>query len=646
MGWKNSNAPVRAASSLRDVWASLIEKYQPADEDAAEEVAFRPILDWRAVWASLDRADRRFWHAEIRESRKAARDAAAREDAEVPAPRDAAGRKAGTPLLADARPAEAPAPSEAGADPAVAREVARTADVSEPVNVSQAVDVADTAAFTDVRAIAEAMDVVTAEGGTRVLVSDAGPAPVASPEPVPAPGAARPKEAAGGRKDVGRTNPDAGADPDPEVTETPGTAVEPAPVPSGPVTAGEDMAADAAVEIAVSSLEELKAALAAATGGETIVLADGDYGELKLGATIAFDEAVTIRGGTFSGLKILGASGLVFDGATFDYTAAPAAALFVSPFLISNGASNIRIVNSVFDGDLATGLNEIEDGHGTGKGLVVRDSSNITVSGNEFFNFMWAATFGQTTDITLADNDVHSIRQDGFTFAEVRNVLVEGNFIHDFDRAIGSTDHCDMLQIWTTGTETPSENVTIRGNMLLAGDGDATQSIFFRNQLVDQGKAGAEMFYRNFLIEQNVIHNGHMHGITVGETDGLTVRHNTLLHNAFSADDGSVSVPKINLAEASTNVAMTDNIAGGWNGQQDWQDPAPAAWDVSGNVFVQRTSPTGPGYYDDLFINAMEGTGLDDLRLKEAMEAGADMSQPIDDGMLGTTSFAEADGLF
>ena len=88
-----------------------------------------------------------------------------------------------------------------------------------------------------------------------------------------------------------------------------------------------------------------------------------------------------------------------------------------------------------------------------------------------------------------------------------------------------------MIQFWTSGTTSPSTNITIRGNILNSGAGDWTRSIFMRNEMVDLGLAGDEMFYQNILIENNVIYNAHAHGITVGETDGLTIRNNTILYN-------------------------------------------------------------------------------------------------------------------
>ena len=66
-----------------------------------------------------------------------------------------------------------------------------------------------------------------------------------------------------------------------------------------------------------------------------------------------------------------------------------------------------------------------------------------------------------------------------------------------------------------------------------------------RNEMVDTGGAGDEMFYRNITIEDNVIYNAQVHGITVGETHGLTIKNNTILRNQASGDDKLVHVPRI-----------------------------------------------------------------------------------------------------
>ena len=114
----------------------------------------------------------------------------------------------------------------------------------------------------------------------------------------------------------------------------------------------------------------------------------------------------------------------------------------------------------------------------------VSDATNITIANNEFFNWYRAAVFSNVDDLNVTNNDVHSIRSDGFDFIEVNDVLIQGNYIHDFVANLESGDHADMIQFWTSGTDSPSTNIVIRGNVLDSGAGDWTQSIFMRNEVV------------------------------------------------------------------------------------------------------------------------------------------------------------------
>jgi len=373
-----------------------------------------------------------------------------------------------------------------------------------------------------------------------------------------------------------------------------------------------------ATEIFVSSADELFRALQDASGGETIYLAAGNYGTLDLydarHAFTKFDSEVTIQSadledpGVFNSLRLRGVENLTFESVTFDYEASAGAEDWISPFRIEN-SSNIKIANSIFDGDLAEGVNDVFDGHGTGHGLSVSGSSNIVIDGNEFFDFKRAAVFGGVDGLEITGNDIHDIRSDGLNFSTVSNVLIESNHLYDFNTAAGSGDHADMIQFWTTGTTRPTENVVIRANILNSGEGDSTQSIFIRNQLVDLGLAGEEMYYQNIVIEDNIIHNGHVHGITVGETNGLVVKSNTILQNADQDTGQEVSVPSINLSSDSKNVVVADNIV-------PRESNIPAEWSLGNNLVVQNESPELDNYVGDLFVNALAGSQADVTDLK------------------------------
>ena len=127
--------------------------------------------------------------------------------------------------------------------------------------------------------------------------------------------------------------------------------------------------------ITVTSASELNQALSQATGGETILLAAGDYGVLNLKNAL-YTSNVTIKSAdpsamaSFSEVYVNQTSNVTFDTIEFDYTYVSGQRESASKFRIDN-STNINIVNSVFDGDFASGTGTSADGTGFGKGLVV-----------------------------------------------------------------------------------------------------------------------------------------------------------------------------------------------------------------------------------------------------------------------------------
>ena len=199
----------------------------------------------------------------------------------------------------------------------------------------------------------------------------------------------------------------------------------------------------------------------------------------------------------------------------------------------------------------------------------------------------------------IIGNEIHGLRSDGLNFAQVEGVVIEENKIHDFNRSLKSADHADMIQFWTNQTNAPSRDITIRNNILNSGAGLYTQSILMRNDQVDRGLAGDEMYYQNVRIEGNVISNAHLHGITVGETDGLTIVNNTVIRNARSqgkADNPALWTPQIRISEAARNVEIARNVTAKIVGPRDQPD-----WRVEDNIIVQDAARMRPGHYRTVF---------------------------------------------
>ena len=361
--------------------------------------------------------------------------------------------------------------------------------------------------------------------------------------------------------------------------------------------------AQAQTILTVDSPEALAEAWLRAPDGAEIALAPGDYGRLVIRrdtAAVVLRSADPTRPASFSGADVQNVDGLRIEGLLFDYVFSPEDEIFNRHFSFQN-VSNLEIRDNVFDGDLARGLGAIDNGYGFGTALRIWHAENVLVAGNTIFDFYRGLITRNIQGLTVRGNDISAIRSDGMNFVQISGLLVEGNHIHNFNRSLNSDDHSDMIQLWTSRTEWPTHDVVIRGNLLDAGSGWFTQSIFMRNERSDiLGSVDRALYYRNVLIEENVIINAHTHGITVGDTIGLTIRNNTVVQVPSAADrdpNSGVHIPSIRVAEVNEDVVVTGNIVArivAPEGQSGWR--------ISDNLLVQNQSRLQPGHYSQVFV--------------------------------------------
>ncbi len=360
--------------------------------------------------------------------------------------------------------------------------------------------------------------------------------------------------------------------------------------------------------IPVPDREGLLQALALASGGEVLLLSAGNYGELDLfpkgPVTPIFDKEVVLRGAdpesppVFERLKLTGARNLAFEDVLFDYRfkegEVPGE---VRPFQV-RASTDIRFSRVVFDGDTARGVGPTDDHFGVGIGLSARGVTRLIVERSVIRGFYRGLSVGEGTDVRILRNDLYDLRSDGMNFVKATGLLVEANVIRDFKRSFDSQDHADMIQFWSMNADYPSTDVLIRRNLLTAGNGDHTQAIFMRNEAVDTQGGGSPMFYRDIVIEENLILNSHFHGITVGETQGLVIRRNTLIRVPRRSELGTrgdfANMPGIQVAEGSQDVVIQNNIA-------SRVPKVRTGWVQAGNALVQDLEPLKKGYYPRVF---------------------------------------------
>lgn len=377
--------------------------------------------------------------------------------------------------------------------------------------------------------------------------------------------------------------------------------------------------------LTVHDSTELKAAIMtlSAEGGGTVRVANGGepyaLNGFSLGAEGAQIHILPDNPGdpaVFTRLSLTDSRGLTFEGFTFDsravYEDRP------------GWQSDIDIRHSHDIALIGNNFISAADGLYAGDGTATRgeslggftNSTGITFAGNSVDHYYHGVQLSNVTDAVVSGNRFAHIQGDGIRLKSVQDVLVEGNVLRDFYGTTQDINHTDMIQIMAGSTDFQNtERVTIRDNLLFSGEGAATQSIFIRNET--QAETG--MAYRDISVINNLIYNGHQHGVTISGADGVEVARNTLLwdRDTYMITGGGRALnftPVINIFESDV-TAVTGNLVGGVNLRD-----VPAA--VSENILLDYADTLSATAIGALFINAAQGGGLDlrDLSLLPGAE--------------------------
>lgn len=281
--------------------------------------------------------------------------------------------------------------------------------------------------------------------------------------------------------------------------------------------------------IRVTTQAELLSALKTATGGDTLLLADGNYGEITLKNT--FGAPVTIKaendqGANFTKIWLSGASNLSFDGLHLD-----------GGFNAANRTSNISLTN--IDSDNL---------------LYFRNVSNLTVDNVSAHGGQFSILLNSVQNFSVTNSSFGGVTEDVMRITgNSYNGLIENNVLAD-TVAVKPT-HPDLIQIFGYNGYTPHD-ITIRGNLIYddptTGETSA-QGIF----LAGAGPEG----YSNMLIEGNMIYTASANSIFVsGGEDNVLIKDNTLMS---STGDGGAIIRLTGAGKGFDNsgTTVTGNIA-------------------------------------------------------------------------------------
>ncbi len=373
--------------------------------------------------------------------------------------------------------------------------------------------------------------------------------------------------------------------------------------------------------IQVSSAAQLRSALQAASPGDVIVLAPGNYGNVDLSGIsksgeVKIGSANPANPAVFTGMTMNNVRNITLNGIKFQYNGpnkyGPDAILELSR------ATNVQVLNSLFEGKMvnqiganatphyypnAGSIPNLKKSIGSGLGLSVNGSENVLISGSTFYNLQVGSNVNTASNSKLIGNSYRNISLDAMDFGGVENFLVEGNTVANMSDPPGQ-GHGDMIQIRNFGT--PVNNLIIRNNILVAGpDSEGDMHEIYAGNPVATTTGNKSDFFKDITVEGNKIYGAQFHGITLGQTVGANVINNTLLQDCSNTSStNTVKKPHVVISDESTGVRVTGNtllddprawgrtgsIGGSGtitNGASNFNAAIPGSWVVRPNTIVK-----------------------------------------------------------
>ena len=287
----------------------------------------------------------------------------------------------------------------------------------------------------------------------------------------------------------------------------------------------------------VSTSTALVEALNIAKAGDIIALKAGTYDPVLIRGVNAGGVTITSADpnnpAVLTGLTIRDSSGINVNRVEMSTDKAQGAA----PFLVW-ASSNIHFDALEVHGTPGLGSETTVDA------LVLRNSTNVSVTNSEFYDLRHAVGIAGNTGVTIEGNSFHDIRTDGIRGGGNSDVVISQNMFTDFYPA--ANDHADAIQLWTTGMTESARNITITDNLIVRGSGAPIQGIFIRDQ-------GDKLPYYNVTVTGNMVLGGNHNGIALNGVVGGTITGNTVI--------GTEDHRSWIRVDESRNVGVTDNLS-------------------------------------------------------------------------------------
>ncbi len=312
------------------------------------------------------------------------------------------------------------------------------------------------------------------------------------------------------------------------------------------------------------------------SGGQTVVLYDGDYGTISERVSegdILFSNWVTYKAAkgrrpAIERVVVSGPKGPQEQTGGFDVNLRLEGLTIVDGVQIDGGRHwalvGCRVERRGPWTGSAENIEKTAVSFRCGTDILIKDCE-ITRTGT--------AISGRGHEVRILRNHIHGGAHDGIRVIGFWDSLIEGNHVHDFDDAVTDAEtadkgrwsrHCDLIHIFIPGPGLPgwqNHNVVFRGNVLY--DAEA-QSVQFNNYYK------SPLRNEQIVFENNVFGPSHANLFNNADPcDGLVFRHNTIVvlpeprkFNRWELNNYSVRI-----SGASKDVQVYNNILGriGWD---------------------------------------------------------------------------------
>ena len=265
---------------------------------------------------------------------------------------------------------------------------------------------------------------------------------------------------------------------------------------------------------AAKPLKTVAKALELAKGGDTILLATGEYPAVAISkvyekplAILAAKDAKPVMTG---GVSITKGGGVRLSGLTFTWPAGGRPAKGMTIFLNIVGSKDVEVSGCEF-------YDDVKLTRWVGWVCSIDGSERVTVRDSKAHHFYFGFSASQSKDVTFRNLDIGPwSHEDALRTTECEGpILIEGCHLNNATVAGTKSGHADGIQVvsWT-------DNLTIR-NCHIQGVGQGFGAF-----------GGQQRRSKNWRFEGNLVHDTYAsHVCSVYNCDGVTVVNNTFPHN-------------------------------------------------------------------------------------------------------------------